>query len=111
MRLTQFRLSRGSEVLLILIVTPTMDKTFGADLDLFTGFRCPKRPPWQFGIKSPYNNGEYAESMPTRFTVPNTSLDEESGALNISAIEDELRRNFRPPRFIIPEACHAYMHQ
>ena len=74
----------------------------GADPDHFNGFRYPGRPPWQFGLKSPHNAGDFRESMPTRFSVPDTSLDEESGGV-YDKLEEEYRRHYRPPRFEIPE--------
>jgi hypothetical protein len=74
----------------------------GADPDHFNGFRYPGRPPWQFGLKSPHNAGDFPDSMPTRFSVPDISLDEEPGGV-FDELEEEYRRNYRPPRFEIPE--------
>ena len=79
-------------------------RTRGADPGHFTGFRYPGRPSWQFGLKSPYNDGLFNDSTPTRFTVPDISEEDEEEA---AAVEDSFRRNYRPPRFIIPEVFYS----
>ena len=98
--LSMLRHKISSCVLFVLLTT--FNKVHAADPDHFDGFRYPGRPPWQFGIKSPNMSRDFRGSIPTRFSVPHMPSDEELGA-QLKILEEEYRRNYRPPRFEIPE--------
>jgi hypothetical protein len=99
---SSFNLSLKTSTFVMVLFATAFNIARGADPDHFNGFRYPGRPPWQFGLKSPHNAGDFPESMPTRFSVPDVSLDEEPGGA-LDALEEEYRRHYRPPRFEIPE--------
>jgi hypothetical protein len=96
------KLRRKISSCVLFVLSTTFNIVHAADPDHFNGFRYPGRPPWQFGIKSPDMSRDFRGSTPTRFSVPHMLPDEELSA-QLEMLEEEYRRNYRPPRFEISE--------